>query len=412
MLCHGHVMTDPHFLLRRRILGSLAASTLAVVACKGETTPETPPGPTPPANTSSSSGNSSSSSGSTDAPDSGAVTPTCTNGKPARSCWAPDSIITKSSGYGGGPPDPDAAPPPPPTRDANGCVVMDEVMNGCCNPAVTAAVLEDGKCCYEFCEGACCGRPLVVEGLARIAPVAVGRDWLAGIPACADLDAQTRSALRDAWTRDALLEHASIASFATFTLELLAVGAPPQLLQASQAAAADEIEHAGLTFAIASAYSDVPLGPGRLDLTGLAPASDLATIAAACVRDGCVNETIASAVAAAQAAHARDPEVRATLERIAEDEARHAELAWRFVRWALGRGDVRVRGAVAEAFDRSIVDVSPKMPDGIDETTWNAHGRLTATEHARVVREVHDQVIGPCRQRLLERAGDQQIASA
>lgn len=59
-----------------------------------------------------------------------------------------------------------------------------------------------------------------------------------------------RSALASRWLDSALLEHASIASFARFSLHLLAVGAPPELLERTQRAALDEIEHARLAFAI------------------------------------------------------------------------------------------------------------------------------------------------------------------
>jgi hypothetical protein len=386
--------------LRRRLLGSLATSSLLVVACGGETS----------TSSSASSGGSSSGASSSGASSSGAsgtsgstvTTPsaTCRDGQSKeRQCFAPNAIITKSSGYGGAPRDPDAAPPPAPTRDANQCVVIDEVMNGCCNSAVSGPIFERGECCYEFCAGSCCGRPLVVEGSVRIASPTPRADWAYAHP-LPQLDDVTREALREDWTRDALLEHASIASFATFILELLALGAPADLVQDAQAAAGDEIEHARLTFAVASRYSITPLGPGRLDLAGVAPALDLAAAAAACVRDGCVNETIASAVAAAQAANAVDPELRATLERIADDEARHAELAWRFVQWALVTGDARVHEAVRKAFDAPVGCSIAGAPEGVDHDVWRANGRLLPSEHASLVRTVVDQILGPCREEL------------
>jgi len=275
-------------------------------------------------------------------------------------------------------------------------------MNGCCNPAISGPIVEGGKCCYEFCEGACCGRPLVVDGIARMARAVPRSDWADGgrstsLPV---LDAQTRAALRDDWTRDALLEHASIASFAAFTLELLAVGAPPDFVRDAQAATADEIEHARRTFSIASSFATGPVGPGPLAIGGVVPETDLAQIAAACVRDGCVNETLASAVAGAQAANACEPEIRATLERIAEDEARHAELAWRFVQWALATNRDDVREAVLAAFDAA-GPTSITLPEGIDGTQWRAHGRLLPSEHAEIVRSVLDEVVRPCRDLLV-----------
>lgn len=384
--------------LRQRILGTLATSTLFTVACSGQTTPTTTSTASGPPSVSSAPGSSSGKTAEDASSSAPAPAASCVDGRKERTCFAPESILTKNSGYGGRP-DRDAAPPPPPTRDANGCVVLEEVMNGCCNEAISGPTLEDGKCCYEFCAGSCCGRPLVIDGRARVAEPATRWDW-AFAHARAEVVGPTRAALREAWTRDALLEHASIASFATFTLELLALGAPPDLVRGAQAAIADEIDHARLTFAIASSHADAPLGPSALDVGGVAPQTSLAAVAAACVRDGCVNETIASAIAGAQAKNAVDPELRATLERIAEDESRHAELGWRFVQWALSLGKADVREAVRAAFEAPVAE-APSIPEGVDVAVWRANGRLLPSEHTSVVRSVMEQVIAPCRDLLM-----------
>ena len=74
-------------------------------------------------------------------------------------------------------------------------------------------------------------------------------DWLwAGEPAVM-ADEGTQRALASAWLADALLEHASIASFAQTTLKLLALGAPSDLIADSQRAALDEVEHAKIVSA-------------------------------------------------------------------------------------------------------------------------------------------------------------------
>ncbi len=73
---------------------------------------------------------------------------------------------------------------------------------------------------------------------------------------------EEREALGAAWLRNALMEHASIAAFARFTLELLAVGAPADLIRDSNAAASDETRHAELCFALASEYLGESEGPG------------------------------------------------------------------------------------------------------------------------------------------------------
>ena len=109
-----------------------------------------------------------------------------------------------------------------------------------------------------------------MAGVHRTAPVVTRDDWsLAARPDIGGLDPATRVALADAWTTDALAEHASIAAFARFVLHLLAVGAPPGLLRDAQQALADEIDHAARTFGLASAYAGRAVGPGPIDIRHL-----------------------------------------------------------------------------------------------------------------------------------------------
>src|SRR5262249_44092108 len=86
-------------------------------------------------------------------------------------------------------------------------------------------------CCYNVTIQYCIGRPFLDNGRPLVAGILPGSDaWLAAVaPDLSDLGPEERAALASAYAGDALLEHASIASFARFSLELLAVGAPPSL---------------------------------------------------------------------------------------------------------------------------------------------------------------------------------------
>ncbi|MFT3767751.1 MAG: ferritin-like domain-containing protein [Minicystis sp.] len=215
----------------------------------------------------------------------------------------------------------------------------------------------DGGACeypitYESCDcGHGFGRPYREEGAPLTAPPIRSAAWLDldVHPDVGGLSAEERRDLAARFRRQALLEHASIASFARASLALMAAGAPPDLVAGAHHAALDEVEHARLCFALASAYSGAPEGPGRFPVTGsLAVNGDLAQLAADTARDGCIEETISTIEAAEALAGAVDPAVRAALERIVEDEARHAELAWRTVAWAIRTGGPEVAAAVAE----------------------------------------------------------------
>ncbi|MDC3961662.1 ferritin-like domain-containing protein [Polyangium jinanense] len=276
---------------------------------------------------------------------------------------------------------------------------------GCQELAISA------QCCYyvpivfESCEG----RPFVVDGEARTADPEARADWLlqsgqglAEPPNLSNLDPATRRALADHFTRSGLYEHASIASFARFVLELLGAGAPASLVSAAQEALADEVRHAKLCFGLASAYAGAPVGPGTLPMPEVSIRRTLADIALATVLEGAVNETLSALVAGEEALRATDPAVKATLVWIAEDEATHAELAWRTLAWALEAGGPEVARALEKAFS---VAVCPEPEDlaapGADPDKLADHGCLSAAEKRDVMRRAMADVILPAARTLL-----------
>lgn len=259
--------------------------------------------------------------------------------------------------------------------------------------------------CESFC---CCGRPFIVQGRTRAAAVLERRDWCddGTQPRVAELDAPTRAYLADHWSRAAQMEHASVASFARFSLQLMALGAPPELLVETQQAMADEIDHARRCFALASAYAGRPLGPAELDVTGADLGHDLREVLESVVREACVGETLAAIEAQEALAHATDPAVRVTLTRIAKDELRHAQLGWRTLRWALGRAHASIRdhvlGVFADAMTRAANEIQASFPDlGNRRSPTLAHGVLPAALRREAIEGGLDAVILPCLRALL-----------
>jgi len=143
------------------------------------------------------------------------------------------------------------------------------------------------------------------------------------------------------------MEHASIAACARFSLQLLALGAPPELVEACTRALADETEHARLCFQLASSYAGRTLGPGPLKIDGSLRCFSLAEIVDLVLAEGCFGETSAALEALEAADTQSDPVVRGVYAQIASDEQRHAELAFRFLRWALGHDAPTVRKRIA-----------------------------------------------------------------
>lgn len=160
-----------------------------------------------------------------------------------------------------------------------------------------------------------------------------------------------RRPLADRWLEAAQMEHASIASFGRFALQLLRLGAPAELVQNAHVAALDEIEHARICFALASAYAGRAYGPGGLDgISGEFP-SDLRTVLCANVEEGCVGETLA---------------------------------------------------ALEAAFERAIAGARTASRDELLDGEPEQHGRLAGgTRNALIARHT-DEVLGPAKARLFE----------
>lgn len=216
-------------------------------------------------------------------------------------------------------------------------------------------------------------------------------------PPSSPLDERTAAALHRAWLDDALQEHASVAAFARFTLQMLAVGAPPELIVASQRASLDEVAHTRACFALARRYGGCDVGPSRLDVHDALGEASIVSLAALTAEEGCAGETLGAAIAAEQLAVAGDAEIVRTLRKIAADELRHAELAWRFARWAVERAGESAWLAIERAVRETIATTRqvPVRDYGVDDAAWNAHGRLTCAQARRVNEGAIAEIVEP-----------------
>ncbi len=249
-------------------------------------------------------------------------------------------------------------------------------------------------------------RPFLVGASLRVAGTRASIAW-SGRDEEADevqrLAPATRDLLAQTWLRDAQEEHASIAAFARFTLHLLAVGAPPQMIRESQRASLDEVRHAEDCFALARRYGAGEHGPAGLDFEGAMASTSLGDIVAIAAEEGCVGETLGAALAVEQVRRCVDARAKAVLTRIARDESRHAELAWAFVAWAASRGGPEVREralAAIDAADRASLATPLRSYDGIDLEALRAHGRTTCLEAREITRATLEAVVRPARDRL------------
>jgi hypothetical protein len=266
----------------------------------------------------------------------------------------------------------------------------------------------DGKCCYlmEVYVAQCVeGRPFVIDGCARLAQTNRAAGWCdAPYQGLADelTDAQ-REIAANAWAIGGLHEHASVASFGKFMMELLSYGAPSELVQAAAQAIQDEIAHARLCFAVASSYAGVALAPDALDITHSVMARpEPADLLRAVIEEGCIGETLSAHVARSQAAWVKDARVKQALITLADEETRHAELAWSFVAWLLAQYP-ELAPIAQQTFSRGFVHHCSPRPHGLDESQQllMEHGVLPDFLQDELRRDALRSLVTPTAQALL-----------
>jgi len=257
-------------------------------------------------------------------------------------------------------------------------------------------------CVYPGCQE---GRPFYVGGEMRTAPIVASGDWGSRLtPQVGLCTAEEREALSARWARIGQLEHASVASFARFAMQLLSLGAPPQLIEQTTQAMADETIHAKLAFGLASAYAGSAMGPGKLAVGDALSDGDLGAIVRTLVHEGCVGETVAAALAREERARTMDPAVSAVLDRITEDEERHSVLAWRALAWIMEQGEFH--DEAVEVLADEVRSLRRELGGGVaraDSVDSPKDGTLSEREMGILRSAVLEEVVLPTARALLGR---------
>lgn len=288
----------------------------------------------------------------------------------------------------------------------------DRGWGGTVRPQRGPGVYADGECCYvvtitECAMGCGCahGRPLRVEGRPRRAGVSQGDPprarpgpWLDPRQARPRLDGLTpaeRAQLAHLWASVALNEHASIHSFLAAGRDLRRLGLPRRLLRAYRRAAAYEVRHARAAFTLASAFAGASVAPAARRPARPAPAGDLPELVRRTVADGCIDETLAVSAAMAMRDAATGPAVHLVLTRVAADELRHAELAWRTLGALLTHGDSPTRAASLAAARATFREHRPSLGRGSAPPRLAAWGHVGDTRLADAARSVWRHTVAP-----------------
>jgi len=160
---------------------------------------------------------------------------------------------------------------------------------------------------------------------------------------------ETIHSLGKEWTKRALGEYASIASFAAFTMALMSNQAPPKLIADAIVAAKDEHRHAQTSFEIASLLLGKPIEPEAIPPSSHEFGHNITALALATAEEGCIGETLSTLAAANEV----DVEIdlykgihndtkmllKEKMQEIVKEESRHAMLAWNTILWACTQDD-------------------------------------------------------------------------
>jgi hypothetical protein len=127
------------------------------------------------------------------------------------------------------------------------------------------------------------------------------------------------------------------------------------------------------------------------------------------VVEGCVGETVGAAEARAAAEGVPEGPLRAALLTVAEDEARHAALAWRTLRWMLTIGGASLRERAIAAVGQGVAELSAGAPtdadtgaDAAGEAVAAAWGCLSAGARRALHQRIVAGVVRPCLAAVLQ----------
>jgi len=246
------------------------------------------------------------------------------------------------------------------------------------------------------------GRQIRHRGKIVLPKLEAGGNW-AQLSVAAAAAPELRAGLATQWRENGKTEHASVAAFAQLTIDLLALGAPPELIAGSNRDSLDEIRHAQLCFSLARALDGKSEGPApfpeaRRRRGGLSRLSDslelgpsralaLARLAVDSLIDGALHEGVSARVLARLVKRCEDPAVREVLRELAADEGRHSAHGWDVVQWCLTEGNAPVAAALRGALAALPLTIDSNVPAAARDGSWEAFGlhgeALEAEEHQR-----------------------------
>lgn len=216
-----------------------------------------------------------------------------------------------------------------------------------------------------------------------------------------ELTAAERARLAGTWTRRAAAEYLAVSTFSVLSLDLVAAGAPADVLSLCLRAGIDEVRHAELCLRMIEIYGGerVLPPPGMSNLPDDPARPRLHQALANTMLVSCVSETYATTILTATVELTVDPVARAVLTSIYSDEVMHARLGWSYLRHALEQGGDGARAAAAAMVPvalRGVANVVEReRPAGEVTAAVRDHGLMTPAEERVIFSSCVREVLVP-----------------
>ena len=214
------------------------------------------------------------------------------------------------------------------------------------------------------------------------------------------LPSDDREALAAAlWIRNADAEWVSVAAFSKLSFELLELGAPPELVKECHTAALDEVAHTQLCFDVAAGLHPSAVGAAVAPIPALSGLrtgrTRLLDVAVESLVQGAFLERVSAEMARALAERCSRAPIQAALNRIYDEELRHADHAFRILQWCLSQAPDLLAPVLHRALAESAAqapDTSGVAADGSLEDLGIPGAALLAEVRARVLPEVQQSL--------------------
>jgi hypothetical protein len=218
---------------------------------------------------------------------------------------------------------------------------------------------------------------------------------------------ELRAELARIWTERIPTEYRSITGFGTFAFDLIAAGAPPDIVAVCHRVCIDELRHTELAVRMVEIYGGRRPSLPR-EISSLPAEREIGAVAQACrsaVLLSCLGETFACTELAMLRDRAEDPVVEGVLRVFLSDEIVHARIGWAYVSHAMKTADDATRASVASVIPTYVAGIASNLfgtdetPAAVDVTNEDArlapHGVCSMTEERDLYRKFVGDVFVP-----------------